>query len=139
MAFGLPIVDFSDKAPTIKSDRIEFCITSDLGKPRSLENSSEQKTTGKSTIWALHSRNPVQIILDEIDEIFLYFKKTRANANLHNTSGLCNIICNVILTCFLLTKKIVCLLKIPKFVKWKQVKIKSMKLQRPKQMTVDWS
>jgi hypothetical protein len=50
MAFGLPIVDFSDKAPTIKSDLIEFCITSDLGKPRSLENSSEQKTTGKSTI-----------------------------------------------------------------------------------------
>ena len=112
MAFGLPIVDFSDKAPTIKSDRIEFCITSDLGKPRSLENSSEQKTTGKSTIWALHSRNPAQIILNEIEKIFLYLKKNRANANLHNTSGLCNIICNVILTCFHLTKKFVCLLKI---------------------------
>ena len=81
MAFGLPIVDFSDKAPTIKSDLIEFCITSDLGKPRSLENSSEQKTTGKSTIWALHSRNPVQIIFDEIDpfdKIFLQSYKTKA-------------------------------------------------------------
>ena len=32
----------SVKAPTMKSFLIEFCITSDLGKPNNFENSSEQ-------------------------------------------------------------------------------------------------
>ena len=55
----LPIVERSVKAPIIKSFLIEFCITSDLGNPNNLENSSEQYTTGKSTIWALASKKPV--------------------------------------------------------------------------------
>ena len=38
----LPMVVRSVKAPTMKSFLIEFCITSDLGKPNNFENSSEQ-------------------------------------------------------------------------------------------------